>query len=164
MLDDVSPAAVNAPWTPTIPDLCLADGHVIRELPPDEWAKLAQTDGPFATVGLPWAESCKVLVLENPVGVIVKHWPVFDAVHIDGLWSRADYRQRAGLDRLFLGAMITMLQRIGVQYVYAVIHDDDIPTSGKLAEACGFTDRGRVYAGPVPTPRPTDPADPEEAS
>lgn len=149
-------AAPVAPWTPTIPDLRLADGHVIRELPQAEWDKLAATDGPFAHVGLPHSDNCKVLVLEAPDGTVVKHWPVFDAVHIDGLWSRDDYRHRAQLDRLFLGAMITMLQRIGVEYAYAVIRDEDRLTSGALATACGFTDLGHVYGGPIPLGRPVD--------
>lgn len=146
--------APTQPWTPTIPDLTLSDGHRIRELPQGEWDRLALTDGPFQGQYLPHADSCKILVLESPAGEIVMHWPVTDAVHLDGLWARADYRQRPGLDRLFLGAMITMLQRIGVQYAYAVIHDEDRETSGKLAEAAGFLDKGRVYAGPIPVGKP----------
>lgn len=145
-----SPAAATAPWTPAVPDLRLADGVVIRELPPNEWHRLAETEGPFAGKPFPASDGCRVLVMEAPTGEIVGHWPVFDAVHLDGLWKRPDYRNRAILDRLFLGALVTMLQTLGVQYAFAVIREEDRETSGQLAETCGFEAKGRLYGGPIP--------------
>ena len=162
-MDPVSSDALTTPWTPAIPDLRLADGLTIRELPPDEWGRLSQTEGPFSGMALPVSETCRILIVETPEGQIVAHWPAFDAVHLDGLWKHPDYRHRPALDKVLLGAMVTLLQLIGVRYAYAIIHNEDLQTSGRMAEACGFVDQGgRIYAGPIPGLDPRPEPRPEE--
>ncbi len=54
--------------------------------------------------------------------------------------------------------MVTLLRVTCVRYAFAVIRDEDVPTSGRMAETLGFTDLGRLYGGEVP-PFPTPAGD-----
>lgn len=144
---------VNRPWAPILPEMApLEGGYAIRELPPDQWHRLSQVPGPFHGVDLPPSDSCRIVVVENQAGEIVMHWPVFDAIHLDGLWTREDVRHHSHLQRVFLGAIVWMLQQAGVRYAHAIIREDDVERIGPMAETMGLLPQGRAYAGVIPAP------------
>lgn len=108
----------------------------VRELPPEEWAKVAHLE-PFLTAGLPSPEHSRIIVAEQE-GVIVAFWGLFTAVHVEPLWIREDHRQRPGLVRRLWAAVVTTLRSAQVGTAFACIADADAARNIPLALRHGF--------------------------
>jgi hypothetical protein len=119
--------------------------HRVRELQPWEWDKLAALPLPVP----PPDPQMIMFVAEDPeTGRIVGRWPVFNTVHIDGVYLAPDVRGNPRLVAAMVGAVVTKLQDAGVAVVYALT---DTPESAAMAEKLGLTALpGRLYVGPVP--------------
>ena len=129
----------------------------VRELPPEEWPRLAPYP-PFNR-GLPNPEHSRIIVAElgGPGGELVAYWGIFTAVHVEPLWIHPDHRRRPGLiRRLWLTVRQTLLDS-GVLTAFAAIADRDAAQNIPLAMRIGF-DRfaGDLYFVQLQPPVPTD--------
>jgi hypothetical protein len=83
-----------------------------RELPPDEWAKLAGTDSadiwPMLAPG-----QAKVLVVEDGEAV-VGSWLLLPVWHAECLWIAPSHRGRAAVGRRLWVGLRRMLRDLGV--------------------------------------------------
>ncbi len=133
------------------------DGMTIRELPPDEWARLAGVPGGVlegrADILDGPPDTARVIVLEDETGLIQGYTILSARVHVEPMYVTPAYRHHAKSGLAMLGAVAVALQDSQVGYIYAIIADGDQPTNGRLAEKLGLTPvPGRLYAGPVPPP------------
>lgn len=121
----------------------------IRELPQDEWERLAEIE-PFATYGIPSganAEAWKIIVAEV-AGEVVGFTGLFNAVHWEPWWIDPNYRQHPGLVRGLIRAGLEMLEDSEVSSVFATVGDEAI---AGLVERLGFIPApGRLYLLYVP--------------
>lgn len=133
------------------------DGLTLRELPPEEWWKLAEASGPLSGWQIPaGSDSARILVAEDPTvgGDIVAYWVIAAMVHLDPLWIDAPYRGRAHFLMALIGALITILGESGVHYTYAIVGDGDQPANGILAEKLGLSKvPGTLYGGSLTAPK-----------
>lgn len=78
---------------------------VTRELPPDEWGRLTETDvAPFLAMMNP--ASVKVFVVEHE-GRIIGTWALVQMWHAEGCWIHPDYRQKGTVAARLLSALRT---------------------------------------------------------
>lgn len=108
----------------------------VRELPPEEWAKVAHLE-PFASQGLPAPEHSRIIVAEQE-GTIVAYWGAFSAIHVEPLWVHPDHRRRPGLVRRLWSGVVSTLQSAGVRTAFACIADVDAAQNVPLALRQGF--------------------------
>lgn len=71
-----------------------------RILPPDEWARLGETDADLGQI-LQWfrPERTRISVVENESGQIVGCWAAVQWWHAEGVWIHPAYRQRVSVAR-----------------------------------------------------------------
>lgn len=79
---------------------------------------------------------------------LLGYWPVFNAVHIDGLCLLPEVQHRPKVALALLGALVNLLQTGGVEGVYAQI---DSPLMEKMAGDLGLEKLpGVAYRGVIP--------------
>lgn len=97
-----------------------------RILPPEEWpTKLRGTalDGHRLS-----PEHAVILVVEDQDGQVVACWAAFDAVHVEGLWIKAEHRGKAIVSRTLLKAMLDELHEKAVGEVMTNADTPEIET------------------------------------
>lgn len=96
-----------------------------RELPPDEWDKLAGTElaewRPFLH-----PEHVQVAVVENDAGEIIACWAAVRFIHAEGAWIRDDYRGQPGPALRLWRRFRAMVERQGVSQVVTGAKDEQI--------------------------------------
>jgi len=79
---------------------------------------------------------------------LLGYWPVFNAVHIDGLYLDPALHHQPKVALTLLGALVALLQAGGVEGVYAQI---DSPLMQKMAGDLGLEKLpGIAYRGVIP--------------
>jgi len=95
----------------------------IRELPPEEWGRLASTQElPIHSI----KEGSIVIVAEEK-DEIVGMWAATPLVHLEGFWVRPDHRKKMGkLVFKLIGAMTQILDalRVPVAFCWAETSSD----------------------------------------
>lgn len=76
----------------------------VRELPPSEWGRLAETELGGVIEHCP-PEHTVVLVVENERGEIIGCWGCYSILHVEGLWIREDHRLKGSVGRRLWGTM-----------------------------------------------------------
>lgn len=109
----------------------------IRELKPEEYPLLAKV-GLFEQTGLPSLEQSKVIVGITSDKQIAAYWIVFDAVHVEPLWIRDDYRKNPGVGRRLWTAVQKVLLECKVKMAFAMIADGDAAINLPQATRLGF--------------------------
>lgn len=126
----------------------------VRELPPEEWAKVSHLE-PFASQGLPAPEHSRIIVAEQE-GTIVAYWGAFSAVHLEPLWVHPDHRKRAGLVRRLWNEVVATVRDAGVRTAFACIADVDAAQNVPLALRHGFQRvQGDLYFVQIPPVKET---------
>jgi hypothetical protein len=78
---------------------------VTRELPPDEWSKLAGTSFDELWPRLPDMAGVRVLVVEDESGAILGCWGLLQIWHLEGLWIAPTQRAKPAVGRRLLTTM-----------------------------------------------------------
>lgn len=122
-------------------------GVSLRQLPPDEWGRLAAAPGPLHGQSLPPTDNARVLVVEDR-GQIVAYWVVSAMVHLDPLYIAPEYRQ-PHLSLALLGLLKHTLDEAGVSFAFAVIGEGEgQAVNAGLATRLGLERvRGDLYGG-----------------
>lgn len=94
-----------------------------RELPPDEWPRLAGTE--LEAVCTRLQPSARVLVVEED-GRIVGCWSVLPMLHVDGLWIHPVHRSRGGVFRRLLTGMRGFVADAGCRAAWTAALQPDI--------------------------------------
>lgn len=143
----------DAPSTSYTLPTVQVEGYTLRELPREEWGRLAAIPGPLQGRDLRAGDAARIIVIESPAGAIVSYWPAFAMVHLDLLYTDAEVRHHPKVQFALVGAMATMLQQLGVTHVCAVVADADQPANGQMAEKLGLAViPGALYMGAIPPP------------
>jgi len=115
----------------------------VRELPPEEWSRLASYE-PFASGGIPPAAHWRIVVAEE-AGVLVGFTCLYEAVHLEPVWIAPSHRHQPGLFAGLWRESRRILDANGVQMIFAVV-GDHLPQQQALVERFGFTPApGRLY-------------------
>lgn len=113
----------------------------IRELEPREYALLGKV-GMFEQMGLPDMAHAKavVAITKGPSPEIVAYWIIFDAVHVEPLWVKEEYRKAMGLGlgRRLWGVVQKILVDCGINLAFAIIADQDAAVNMPYATRLGF--------------------------
>lgn len=106
---------------------------VTRELPPEEWYRLA--DYPIMANGPLDPSCCRIVVVENEDGDIVGVWSAMTAVWVEGLWVAEPYRKKSTVAGRLLAGMKGMLQYFGVRQCFTFTQTEYV---AGLAMKAGF--------------------------
>lgn len=86
-----------------------------------------------------------VITVEAEDGALLGYWPVWTAVHVDGLWVTPDVRTSPGVGRSLLEGLSATLHANQIRAVFAVI-DPAADGSPDLATRAGFVPMpGQLY-------------------
>lgn len=120
-----------------------------RELPPEEWHKLAdQRIEPFATYGLPAPENWRILVAEEGDRIIGVS-DLYQTIHNDW-WIAEDQRKNPGLIRALWRETKGLLDRAGISFIHATVSDDQ-PDVQALVQKLGYLPApGKLFLLHVP--------------
>jgi hypothetical protein len=119
----------------------------LRELPPDEWYKLA-TIPPF-DAGLPDPTHWRILCVEE-AGQIVGVCGASNQVHWDPFWVHPNHQGKSAVFRHLLRAGIRLFQEAGVPGVHITVPNDQ-PELQALVQHFGFVEApGKLYLLAVP--------------
>lgn len=150
-----SPTSPMSTVPPLLPPVEV-DGYRIREWPMDDLGTLATLlpNGPLYGRDLTHAQARVVVIEDATTDTVLAYWPVFGAIHIDCLYVDPSLRHHAKVQFAFLGALVTMLQSIGVGHVFAIIGAKQ-PENAELAIKMGLAPvLGRLYEGSIPPKEP----------
>lgn len=130
-----------------------------RELPPDEWPRLADLPPFRAAGGLPNPDATRIIVAEadGPGTPIIACWLILQTIHVEPLWVAEAHRGRPGLIRRLWNRVWTVLREIQAPLAFACILDADA-TNVPMAVRLGF----EKAAGDLYFIRPGETAFPRE--
>lgn len=132
--------------------------YEIGVLPAEDYARLdTLPDGCLYGRHVQPSPGLVILAVERTADhALMGYWPVFNVVHIDGLYLTEDVQHHPKVALGLLGALVALLQAGGVQGVYAQI---DSPLMQKMAGDLGLEPLpGLAYRGAVPlAASPTEP-------
>ena len=113
--------------------------YVVRLLGDAEYPRLETFDGPLQGYHVRPSPGLQILIIERfTTGELRGYWPVFNAVHLDGLTLGEDIQHHPKVALTLLGALVTLLQASQVEGVY-------------LNRLAGDGEDGRVAGvGPLP--------------
>lgn len=126
-----------------MPTPTLAPPYTARELPPEEWDRLA--DLPLGQA-LPDPANAAILVVEHD-GVIVAAWAALTTVHLDGLYVVPASRKHPAVARTLVQGMSALLEARGIPQVVTVTQTDEVAA---LAAHIGGARVGDLWTIPVP--------------
>jgi N-acetylglutamate synthase-like GNAT family acetyltransferase len=117
-----------------------------RELPQEEWSRLAPTElaqvWPLLKPG-----STRILVVEDETGTIVGCWALAQILHVEGLWIAPAHRSTGHVARHLLR---TMQQWIREQDVSAVVTASMSPDVSNYLQRIGASELpGQAYIWPM---------------
>ena len=93
-----------------------------RELPFEEWSKLAGTELESLRQVLDPSRA-RVMVVEDDAGTILGCWALFVAFHTEGFWVAPSHRKTGGVARRLLVTMREWLRLEGIQAVMTAAND-----------------------------------------
>jgi len=121
-------------------------------LSPDEFrARWPAPPGPLGEYPLIAGSDAVIICLVDPdTQALLGYWPVFQAVHVDGLWLEPALKgQDPGALRSLLEGVFATLSANQVPVAFVVLADD--AGSRTQAERLGFTRApGNLYMLPIP--------------
>lgn len=126
-----------------MPTPTLAPPYTARELPPEEWDRLA--DLPLGQA-LPDPANAALLVVEH-AGQIVAAWAALTTVHLEGLYVVPEARKHPAVARTLVQGMSALLEARGIPQVVTVTQTPEIAA---LVEHIGGTPLGDLWTIPVP--------------
>jgi N-acetylglutamate synthase-like GNAT family acetyltransferase len=89
-----------------------------RELPWQEWPKLAGTSFDDLWPRLPEMNGVRVLVVEDETGAIVGCWGLIRVWHAEGIWIAPQMRRHPSVGRRLLTGMRRLLKEAGLTTVW----------------------------------------------
>jgi hypothetical protein len=96
-----------------------------RELPPAEWAKLADTE-----LGTVWPlldpHHTRVIAVEDETGRVIASWAIFPVYHLEGISIAEDYRKHPGVIRALLRLMRSTASDVGATTVMTAAVTEEI--------------------------------------
>jgi N-acetylglutamate synthase-like GNAT family acetyltransferase len=103
----------------------------VRQLPPEEWHKLAEL--PIASGGIPDPMRCEIVVAEED-GKIVGTWGLVMTPFLEGLWVEEEYRKSSAAPKLLVEMKKLLVER-GVIQAFTLVQSTDVLI---LAHKAGF--------------------------
>ena len=119
-----------------------------RELPPEEWPRLAGTD---LAAWLPRMDPGRftVLVVEDEQGAIVGTWAFLLVLHAEGFWIDPAHRRTGGVVRGLLRAAMDIARERGESWVFTGAEKDDAALDRYIRRLGGQEMPIRSYVLPV---------------
>lgn len=114
----------------------------IRELANHEYALLSKVP-PFDTMGIPDPLSTRVVVAQDPGGVVIGYCFLHASLHVEPFGIAPEHQGDRALARQLWEAVKTMMQQSNEKVAYAVIPDESLVVAG-IAQKLGFS---RIPAG-----------------
>ena len=103
-----------------------------RELPAEEWGRIAAAGLPLAQA-MPHPDAGAVVVVELD-GQIVATWAAMSTIHLEGCYIDPAHRRSPGVVKALVRAMFQALQARGIPEVLTITQDDGVAA---LAEKLG---------------------------
>lgn len=119
-----------------------------RLLPPEDWAKLAETECGPLWASLP-AQS-QVLVVEDADGAIVGSWILLPVWHAEALWIAPAHRQQASVGRRLWRGLWKRCRELGIAAVVTAAAEQDATVQGLLEKVQASRIDGHAYIMKTP--------------
>jgi hypothetical protein len=116
-------------------------------LPFAEWSRLRGTELDHLATMAADPGGVVVVVVEQDAQ-IVACWAAVQTVHVEGLWQAEAFRTHAGVGRLLLGRMLSLLREHAVTEVLTSATSSDV--EAMLTKLGGSPIPGRLWHFPIP--------------
>lgn len=120
-----------------------------RRLPPEEWARLDQTEAGWFAHHLP--AGSHVIAVERD-GALIGSWIAMPIWHAECVWIAPAYRGRSSVARRLWTAMRALMTELGIAQIATSAAADDVRTL--IAHLGGQLVPGELYMLPRDKERP----------
>lgn len=118
---------------------------ITRQLPRDEWPRIAHTEiGPALAVLPP--DDTRILIVEE-ANEVLGSWALIRYLHVEGVWVHPDHRKRGRVAAHLLKGMTDLAHAWGQSVVLTAALTDDVRTL--IAHLGGERLPGDHYAIPL---------------